>query len=96
MNKKTDSQINNFKKLEKKIDGVVNSVDRLAQITAKGFMDMEEKFDKKIEVLDEKFSQKFDNLSNRIDDLAMNRATREQVKIPEARIQRVENKLQIK
>lgn len=78
---------------EKRFDRLESMIDTLAQITAKGFQDAHSelhseigRLDSKIEKLDKKIDYRFDSLSNRIDDLVMNKATREQVKIIEVRV----------
>lgn len=81
---------------EKRFDRLESMIDTLAQITAKGFQEASSELHSEIDKLNKKIDYRFDSLSNRIDDLVMNKATREQVKIIEVRIERIEKKLGLK
>lgn len=76
------------------------STDDLAIMIGRGFEEVDKRFDdldsrlsKKIDDVEEKLSRKIDGLSNRIDDLSLNRATREELKILEIRVEKVEKKV---
>ena len=76
------------------------SMDDLAIMIGRGFEDIEQRLsgkidglDKKIEYVEERLSRKIDGLSNRIYDLSLNRATREELKILEIRVEKVEKKV---
>ena len=75
----------------------------LARMVASGFGSMEKRFvglensiDKKITDLKEDLGGKINGLSNRIDDLALNRAIREEIKILSLRVENIEQKVGIK
>lgn len=79
------------------------TVEDLAVIVANGFSDMSSNLDKKFEQVDKRFEKidqkidyRFDGLARRIDDLSMNRSTREETKILEMRVERIEKTLKIK
>jgi hypothetical protein len=74
----------------------------LAVMVQKGFSDLENRLggkidglENRIDVFEDRVNRKFDQLSNRIDDLALNRATWQGLKIVEARVQRIEKRLHI-
>lgn len=76
------------------------SMDDLAIMIGRGFEDVDKRFDeldsrlsKKIDDVEEKLSRKIDGLSNRIDDLSLNRSTREELKILSIRVDNVEKKV---
>lgn len=69
------------------------SMDDLAIMIGRGFEDVENRLSKKIDDVEEKLSRKIDGLSNRIDDLSLNRATREELKILSIRVEKVEKKV---
>ena len=68
------------------------SNEELAQMVARGF----EESRQDTQYLEQAFSRKIDGLSNRIDNLAFTRATRDEVKSLDGRVKRVEKKLGIK
>ena len=80
---------NGFSSMEKRFVGLENSME-------KRFDQMDQKFEGMINNLDEKLSGKINGLSNRIDDLALNRATREEIKILSLRVENIEQKVGIK
>lgn len=82
-----------FRDVNEKFNNVHKEIEDLAVMTARGFEDIEGRLSKKIDDVDEKLSRKIDGLSNRIDDLSLNRATREELKILEIRIDKVEKKV---
>ncbi len=65
------------------------SVDALARITAKGF----EEVGARIESLDVKLDYRFTSLSNRIDDLALNKISRDEHRVLAARVSDIEERL---
>ena len=69
-------------------------IERLAASTAKGFTHMEKQFDEKLDLkilkLEERLGNRFDGVNNRIDELALNRATRDEMKILSIRVDRLE------
>lgn len=82
------------------------SIDDLAIIVAKGFSSMTEtlderfeqmdqKFEKRLKEMDQKIDQRFDGLGRRIDDLATNRTTREESRMLEMRVERIEKTLKL-
>lgn len=82
-----------MKKENKNIKTKKISIDDLVIMTGRGFEDVEGKLSKKIDDIEEKLSRKVDGLSNRIDDLSLNRATREELKILQIRVEKVEKKV---
>lgn len=59
----------------------------------KRFDDLDSRLSKRIEDVERNLSYKIDGLSNRIDDLSLNRATREELKILSIRVEKVEKKV---
>jgi TolA-binding protein len=90
------------KELENKV-----TLDSLAVMMAGGFSDLENRLGSKIDHIDQRLSKlidgldertdklegKIDGINNRIDDLALNRATRDESKQLNARLTRIERKL---
>ena len=67
-----------LKKLDIKID---EKIDSLAMATAKGFESVDKRFnelDKKVDHVERTLSGKIDRVDRRIDDLAINRATKKE------------------
>jgi hypothetical protein len=97
---KKEIKIDNLKfgndRVEKAIAKLRDVVDKLAGMTARGFENSENISKERFEKIDQKIDQRFDGLSRRIDDLAMNRSTREETKILEMRVDRIEKALKIK
>jgi|GEM_PF-4261945 hypothetical protein len=73
------------------------TLDKLAVMVANGFSEQEHnitgKIAGKIAESEARISQQIAGINNRIDDLALNRATREEVLVLDKRISRVEAKL---
>ena len=91
--------IRGFKAVDKKYEDLAVMVARGFDAVDKRFEQVDKKFDgvdRRFDILESKLSQKIDGLTNRIDDLALNRATREEVKILEHRIGRIEEKIGLK
>ena len=98
--------IRGFKAVDKKYEDLAvmvargfDAVDKRFEQVDKRFEQVDKKFDgvdRRFDILESKLSQKIDGLTNRIDDLALNRATREEVKILEHRIGRIEEKIGLK
>src|SRR3989344_4754207 len=87
-------------KMVKKV--VFDSQEELAMMVKRGFdavdqrfEEVEKKFDDKIDNMESRFNQKIDGLTNRIDDLSLNRATREQFLLLDHRVGRIEQHLKI-
>jgi len=59
----------------------------------KRFDDLDSRLSKRIDDVERNLSYKIDGLSNRIDDLSLNRATREELKILSIRMEKVEKKV---
>lgn len=79
-------------KIDTKIDGVNGRIDSLEYKVDS----LENKFDSlenRIDTLEDSMLQKFSGLENRIDHLAEGKASREEVKIINTRLTRVEKKL---
>ncbi len=86
------------------------TIDKLAQMIARGFEDQEKRFthtlneilqslNERMDFLESKLDfleSKLDGINNRLDDLALNRATRDEVYTLNKRITRIENKLGFK
>ena len=85
------------------------TVGKLAVIVAQGFAGMDkrfEKIDQRFDQVDKRFEQmeerlqgidsKISGTHNRIDDLALNRATRDEMGILSSRVDRIEHKLGFK
>lgn len=97
-----DSQELTVKRLDKRI---TESYESLARSVAQGFAGVDKRFDevdkkfaavdKKFEGLETRLSQQISGINNRIDDLALNRATRDQLLVLDKRVLRVEQKLGI-
>lgn len=88
------------KKLPKKEN---TTIDQLASMVARGFDSLSkdfsgrmDKLDKKIDDVEERLTNKMHGIERRIDDLALNRATRDEMKILDVRITRVEKKVGLK
>ena len=88
-----------FKRVENKIDGsnkkidnIVDLVDKLAASTLKGF----EGVDKKFENLEVKLKTDFEGVNKRIDDFAKTKASKITYKDLEKRMGFVEGKLELK
>ena|SRR3989344_5207778 len=91
--------IRGFKAVDKKYEDLAVMVARGFDAVDKRFEQVDKRFDgvdRRFDILESKLSQKIDGLTNRIDDLALNRATREEVKILEHRIGRIEEKIGLK
>ncbi|MEK7552218.1 MAG: hypothetical protein AAB534_02260 [Patescibacteria group bacterium] len=82
-----------FGNSDKKFEGMITDLDTKL---SNQIIDLDEKLSGKINDLDEKISGKINGLSNRIDDLALNRATREEIKILSIRVENIEHKVGIK
>ncbi len=80
------SQKITIKRLDKRI---TESYESLARSVAEGFKGV----DKRFEELEGRFNQQIQGLGNRIDDLAFNRATREDLLVLDKRVGRIETKL---
>ncbi len=82
---------NGFSNLEEKLGGRIDKLDiRVGSL--------ENKFDSlenRIDTLEDSMLQKFSGLENRIDSLAEGKASREEVKVINTRLTRVEKKLAI-
>ena len=82
------------------------TLDKLAIMVANGFSGQEKKLTEKIDGVERKLTEKIDGvearlsqqingINNRIDDLALNRATRDELLLLDKRMIRVEHKLGI-
>lgn len=83
-------------KLDTKID---QKIDDLAISTAKGFEEVNKRmdnFDIKIDRTEKTLSGKIEGVDRRIDDLAFNRATKDEVYLLTQRMMKVETKVGIK
>ena len=69
------------------------TLEKLAEMTMNGFRESESKFMAEIDRLDKKIEYRFDALSNRIDDLALGRATRYEHHALEKRVSKIERKI---
>lgn len=85
------------------LESISESINDLALATAKGFEsvdkrfgELETKLDKKIDNIERTLSGKIEGVDRRIDDLAFNRATKDEVYLLTKRIVRVESKVGIK
>ena len=91
---------NGFSSMEKRFVGLENSMEKRFDQMDQKFEDMisglDNKLSDRITDLDEKLSGKIDGLNNRIDDLALNRATREEMKLLSFRVENIEQKVGIK
>ena len=84
---------------------ITDSHESLARSVAVGFAGVDKRFDevdKRFEAIDTRFDglekrigQQIQGLGNRIDDLALNRATREELLVLNKRVVRIETKLGI-
>jgi len=82
------------------------TIDGLAVIVAKGFDAVDKRFDavdkrfdavdKRFDSLEERLTNKINGLDQRIDDLALNRATRDELRIIQLRVDRLEKKTGLK
>lgn len=89
-----------FSDVNEKFNNVHKEIEDLAIMTGRGFEDVDKRFSeldsrlsKKVDDVEEKLSRKIDGLSYRIDDLFLNRATREELKILSIRVDKVEKKV---
>lgn len=89
-----------FSDVNEKFKKVHKEIEDLAVMTARGFEyvnnrfgELDSRLSKKIDDVEEKLSRKIGGLSNRIDDLSLNRATREELKILSIRVEKVEKKV---
>lgn len=90
VHKKMDTGFSDvYKKMDEGFVGVHKEIEDLAVVTGKSFEDVNQRIDD----VEEKLSRKIDGLSNRIDDLSLNRATREELKILSIRVDKVEKKV---
>lgn len=83
-----------FSDVDQRIFGLESRFDGLED----RFVGLENKFvglEGKFTGLEERLTQKIIGLENRIDDLAMGRATREEVRILDARVSRLEKKIKV-
>lgn len=69
------------------------SIDDLAIMVSNGFSNLSNEFNTKIDNLEEKLTNRMQGLERRIDDLAFNRASRDEVKMLDLRITRIEKKI---
>jgi len=76
-------------KIDKGLNAVHKEIEDLAIMTGRGFEDVDRRFGD----LEERLTRKIDGLSNRIDDLSLNRSTREELKILSLRVEKVEKKV---
>ena len=70
---------------------ITDSHESLARSVAEGFAGV----DKRLDDMEARLSQQISGINNRIDDLALNRATRDELLLLDKRMIRVENKLGI-
>ena len=70
---------------------ITDSHESLARSVAEGFAGVDKRFDD----METRLSQQISGINNRIDDLALNRATRDELLLLDKRMIRVENKLGI-
>lgn len=88
-----DSQKLTVKRLDKRI---TESYESLARSVAEGFRGVDKRFesvDKRFDEVEGKLGQQIQGLGNRIDDLALNRATREEFLVLDKRVGRIETQL---
>lgn len=89
------SQKQTVRILDKRIK---NSFESLAQSVATGFAGADKRFnemDNRIDDFEAQMTQQITGLNNRFDDLALNRATREELLVLDKRVGRIEHKLGI-
>ncbi len=72
---------------------LANSIDDLARMTADGFRHQGEEFRAEISRLDKKIDYRFDTLSNRMDDLALNKVSRQEHALLAQRVSNIESTL---
>jgi len=94
---------NSIAKMESRIDG---KIEDLALATAKGFEEVNKKFEevnkkfeevnKKLDYTERTLSGKISGVDRRIDDLAFNRATKDEVYLLTKRVTRIEEKIGVK
>jgi len=70
---------------------ITDSHESLARSVAEGFAGVDKRFDD----METRLSQQISGINNRIDDLALNRATRDELLLLDKRMIRVEHKLGI-
>jgi len=102
MVKKTKKDISNedlarmvaggFSDMNKKFD----RIDQRFEGVDQKFVDLESSLTQKIVDVEASLTHKINGLSNRIDDLALNRTTREEMKILSLRVENIEHKIGIK
>ncbi|MEX0672463.1 MAG: hypothetical protein WDZ82_02060 [Candidatus Paceibacterota bacterium] len=68
------------------------TVSELAKVVSKGFNALEERIDE----TEVRLSQQINGINNRLDDLALNRATRDELQTVNKRVDRVEKKVGLK
>lgn len=71
------------------------TLEKLAAMVANGFSAQEKTLASKIDSAEARLSQQITGINNRIDDLALNRATREELTVLDKRVARIELKLGI-
>ncbi len=89
---------NGFSNLEERLGGRIDKLDIRVGSLENSFDSLEVKFDSlenRIDTLEDSILQKFSGLENRIDSLAEGKASREEVKVINTRLTRVEKKLAI-
>ena len=67
------------------------TVDELAIIVARGFAEVDKRFDD----MDEKIDYRFDALSNRLDRFVLDNVTHEEHRLLESRVSKIEKKFKI-
>lgn len=80
-----------MKNNSKKIKNV--SIDDLAIMVSNGFSNLSNEINTKIDNLDEKLTNRMQGLERRIDDLVFNRASRDEIKMLNLRVTRIEKKI---
>lgn len=90
-------------KFDKRLGGIEQQIEKLAQITAQGFADVDKRFadvdkrftdvDKRFDNLEQNMNRKFDGVNNRIDDLAETRAKTQVLENLNTRITALEEKV---
>lgn len=88
------------KKMDKGFSDVRKEIEDLAIMTGRGFEGVDKRFSEldsrmsnRVDDVERNLSYKIDGLSNRIDDLSLNRATREELKMLSIRVEKVEKKI---
>jgi hypothetical protein len=85
-----------FKKVDGKFEGVYKKFDDFEASLNYKIDTVYDNLDAKIDKVNENLGTRIDGLSRRIDDLALNRATNEQVLILGRRVDRIEEKIGLK